>query len=258
LNICILQSAETAVSTRSGAVLCATEHDGPLSKYARARNTAALILRRCCSLTHHHEWRLRRNDLRDGSRATHESLGDLAPPKVVWLRTLAQVSLSRKRRVSGGHVRLHMTYAAMVRCCPVCIRPTHKPKGIYCDPLLMWHKMRATRCQHIKSLCAVDGGQPYQSSRIVDLTRVPPQYFCWWPRLLRTTSLRIQLSFQHSWVRVWWIWAATSCLGIFSYWFAEGISLVDPPIVLIQALQTVTRMQHVSSSPWRTQSGDHP
>ena len=68
-------------------------------------------------------------------------------------------------------------YSPKVRCCPVCIRPTHTPKGIYCNPLLMWHKLRATRCQHIKSLCAVDGGQPYIPSGQVD-SPDPPQYFC--------------------------------------------------------------------------------
>lgn len=39
--------------------------------------------------------------------------------------------------------------------------PNTLPMAIYCNALLMWHKMRATRCQHIKSLCVVDGGQPY-------------------------------------------------------------------------------------------------
>lgn len=48
-------------------------------------------------------------DVRDGSRATYESLGDLALHKIVWLRTYAQNALLRKRRVSGGHVRVHTT-----------------------------------------------------------------------------------------------------------------------------------------------------
>jgi hypothetical protein len=44
---------------------------------------------------------------RDGSRATFEHAGDLAPYGVVWLRTYARGAPLRARRLLDGHVRLH-------------------------------------------------------------------------------------------------------------------------------------------------------
>lgn len=45
------------------------------------------------------------------ARALHTSLwmDDLATFEFVWLRTHTEVALLRKRRVSGGHVRVHTT-----------------------------------------------------------------------------------------------------------------------------------------------------
>jgi hypothetical protein len=73
---------------------------------------------------------------RAGSRAIFEDSGDLAPYDAVWLRTYAQGAPLSKRRLRGGHVRLHIHQSARVLVLNL-HSPNTRPEALYCHPLLM-------------------------------------------------------------------------------------------------------------------------